>query len=56
MGKTVPPVVGAAVGSAAGAVPADDVGASATAEDSRALTAPLSGAAEVTVPLAVGAS
>ena len=56
VGKTVPPVAGAAVGYAACAAPADDGGASATADDSRAPTAPLSGVAEVTVPLAVGAS
>ena len=33
MGKTVPPVAGAAAGSAADAAPADDVGASATPFD-----------------------
>ena len=33
VGKTVPPVAGAAAGSAAGAAPADDVGASATPSD-----------------------
>ena len=56
VGKRVPPVTGAAAGTAVDATPADDVGASATADDSRAPTAPLSGVAEVTVPLAVGAS
>ena len=56
VGKTVPPVAGAAAGTAVDAAPADDVGASTTADDSRAPTAPLNGVAEGTVPLAVGAS
>ena len=55
VGKTVPPVAGTAAGIAVDAALDDDVGASATSGDSRAPTAPLSGVAEGTVPLVVGA-
>ena len=60
MGKIVPPVDGAAAGTAANATPADDAGASATSFDDTAgetrvpVTASAAGVAPASVP-AVGA-